>query len=108
MRNFSEKNISNFRKLLKKYDWTDLYNIKDANLAFCNFMCNFKSYFDHCFPLQKIKINYKNRNPWISKEIKDAIKERKKLLSISIQLKYIHQPNISPTEIYKKKTVQKL
>ena len=94
MRNFSEKNISNFRKLLKKHDWTDLYNIEDANLAFCNFMCNFKSYFDHCFPLQKIKINYKNRNPWISKEIKDAIKEREKLLSISIK---------TPTEINKKK-----
>ena len=43
MRNFSEKNISNFRKLLKKHDWTDLYNIEDVNLAFCNFMCNFKS-----------------------------------------------------------------
>ena len=94
MRNFSEKNISNFRKLLMKHDWTDLYNIKDANLAFCNFMCNFKLYFDHCFPLQKIKINYKNRNPWISKEIKDAIKEREKLLSISIK---------TPTEINKKK-----
>ena len=94
MRNFSEKNISNFRKLLKKHDWTDLYNIEDANLAFCNFMCNFKSYFDHCFPLQKIKINYKNRNPWISKEIKDAIKEREKLLSISIK---------TPTKINKKK-----
>ena len=62
MRKFSEKNISNFRKLLKKHDWSDLYNIKDANLAFSNFMCNFKSYFDHCFPLQKIKINCKNKN----------------------------------------------
>ena len=98
MRNFSEKNISNFRKLLKKHDWTDLYNIKDANLAFCNFMCNFKSYFDHCFPLQEIKINYKNRNPWINKKIKDDIKEREKLLSISIK---------TPTKINKKK-VQKV
>ena len=42
-------------------------------------MCNFKSYFDHCFPLQK------NQNQLISKEIKDAIKEREKLLSISIK-----------------------
>ena len=41
-----------------------------------------------------MKINYKNRNPWISKEIKDAIKEREKLLSISIK---------TPTEINKKK-----
>ena len=39
-------------------------------------------------------MNYKNRNPWISKEIKDAIKEREKLLSISIK---------TPTEINKKK-----
>ena len=95
MKNFSEKNISNFRKLLKKHGWSDLYNIKDANLAFFNFMCNFKSHFDHCFPLQKIKINYKNKNSWINKEIKDAIKEREKLLSISIK---------TPTELNKKST----
>ena len=53
-------------------------------------MYNFKLYFDHCFSLQKMKINSKNRNPWISKEIKDAIKEGEKLLSIPIK---------TPTEI---------
>ena len=54
-RNFSEKNISNFRKLRNKHDWNDLYNIEDINLAFSNFMCSFQSYFNHCFPLEKIK-----------------------------------------------------
>ena len=54
-------------KLFSKgqFDCSDLYNIKGANLAFSN-LC---AILNHCVPLQKIKINYKNKNPWINKEI---------------------------------------
>ncbi len=81
--NFSEKNKSNFMKILKKHQWEDLYQIDNAHIAFTNFYSNIKSYFDHCFPMENIKITYKNRHPWISLDIKKEIKIREELLSDS-------------------------
>ena len=52
-------------------------------------MCSFQSYFNHCFPLEKIKIKYRNRNPWVNKDIKEDIKKRENQFLSKIQRKVI-------------------
>ena len=41
-----------------------------------------QQYFNLSFPLEKTKIRYKNRNPWITKELKCDIKIRDKLYKL--------------------------
>ena len=45
-------------------------------------MNTIKQYFHLSFPLEKIKIRYKNRNPWITKELKSDIKIRDQLYKL--------------------------
>ena len=39
--------------------------------------------FQNCFPTETIKINHKNKNPWINPTLRNEIKEREKLYWIS-------------------------
>ena len=41
------------------------------------------STFQKCFPIETIKINHKNKNPWINQSLRNEIKERDKLYMIS-------------------------
>ena len=64
------------------------------HLHFSNYMTNT---FQKCFPKETIKINNKNKNPWINQTLRKEIKERDKLYWISRK-----HPSTENKEIYKK------
>ena len=70
-RNQSNKNIALFRKQIKRIVWESLYRIKKVETAFSIFTKTIVSTFQECFPLEIIKLNYENRNPWINQTLKD-------------------------------------
>ena len=98
-RNLNKKNISSFRKSLKKINWNTLYNYSDTQQAYSHFTKYIKECFDLQFPKQKVKINYKNRNEWIDDKLKNEIKERERL-SI-IKRKKPTQENIAKYKYFK-------
>ena len=62
------------------------------------FFSNYMSYkFQKCFPIETIKINHKNKNPWINQTLRNEIKERDKLYWICRK-----HPTSENKEIYKK------
>ena len=96
-RNHSNKNISLYKKLVKKKNWYELYDITNINTAFTFFSNYMTNTFQKCFLKETIKINHKNRNPWINQALRKEIKERDKLYWIS--RKY---PTTENKEIFKK------
>ena len=71
----SSKNIALFRKQIKRSDWGSLYNNENIEAAFSIFIKPIVSTFQKCFPIEIIKLNHKNRNPWINQTLKDDIKK---------------------------------
>ena len=80
----NQQNIALFRKHLKSSNWTTLgiYQIKPISKLFTIFMDTIQQYFNVSFPLEKTKIRYKNRNPWITKELISDIKIRDALYKL--------------------------
>ena len=72
-RKHSSKNIALFRKQIKRSDWGSLYNNENIEAAFTIFIKTLVSTFQKCFPIEIIKLNHKNRNPWITQTLKDDI-----------------------------------
>ena len=60
-------------------NWTHIYNSNTIELQFECFINNIINIFNQSFPIESMKINYKNRNPWINKNLKNKIKIRDKL-----------------------------
>ena len=81
-RNHSIKNISLFKKNIRR-NWQELYDMDNINTAFTSFSNYMTSTFQKCFPIETIKINHKNKNPWINQSLRNEIKERDKLYMIS-------------------------
>ena len=93
---FTNKNISKLNKQFKKIDWNSTLNTDSVLLDFSCFFALVKDIFDSCFPQKKIKIKYSNKNPWITKVLKDEIKQREKLF-----IKSKRNPSQMNTQIYK-------
>ena len=67
---YSYKNITNFKKHMNSINWNHIYNSNTIEIQFECFLNNIKNIFKQRFPVESIKINYKNRNPWINKNLK--------------------------------------
>ena len=52
-------------------------NINTEFIFFSNYMTNT---IPKCFPIETIKINNKNKNPWINQTLRNEIKERQIIL----------------------------
>ena len=63
----SYKNIANFKKHMNSINWNHIYNSNIIEIQFECFINNIINIFKQSFPIESIKINYKNRNPWINK-----------------------------------------
>ena len=59
-----------------------LYQKKPISQSFTLFMNTILQYFHLSFPLEKKKVRYKNRNPWITQELKNDIKIRDELYKL--------------------------
>ena len=74
-----------FKKRLKHNDWN--YSIRpDSSMSL--FSCFINTIISDytcksCFPVQTIKLNYKNRNPWMNQSPRNDIKIRDNLYMLS-------------------------
>ena len=100
-RSHSYKNIANFKRHINSINWSNIYNANNTALKFHYFMNNIINIFNQSFPIESIKINYQNRNPWINKKLKNEIKIRDKLYLLSKQIPT--QANKDNYKKYKKK-----
>ena len=83
---------------MKANTWKDVvYSQQDAQSAFTNFIDFIVRSFNESCPMETIKIKYNNRHEWISRELKDQIKEREKLYINSVK-----HPTEVNVKIYKK------
>ena len=94
-REFTEHNISKFNKMLSKEDWKTVYKENDASYAFLKFQNKFKMMFESCFPLKDIKIKYDNRAPYLTRGLKQSIKNKHVLWE-----KFEKNPTIENKNIY--------
>ena len=85
-----------FKRRLKHNDWN--YSIRpDSSISlFSSFINTIISDYKACFPVQTIKLNYKNRNPWINQSLRNEIKIRDNLYMLSRK-----NPTIDNIKIYK-------
>ena len=81
-RNHSD-NIAQYKKSMSQIYWNPIMTSGDINLAYSIFVKLILTNYKLCFPLENIKINYKNRNPWINNTIKKEIEKRDKLYLIN-------------------------
>ena len=51
----------------------------DAQIAYSQFYKDLKGIYDTCFPVKTFKQGYRTRKPWLSEEMKRAIKLKNKL-----------------------------
>ena len=71
-RDFSQKNIYNFSKSLKKIDWNHLISA-NFQTSFSFFNRKFGDIFENNFPGRTIIIGYKNRLPYLTKALRKSI-----------------------------------
>ena len=79
MREFSEQNISKFKKTIKIQHRTKF--AQDAYRVFAN---HIEKYFQECFPNENVKIYDKNNIYWIGAELKKKIAQKNVLLATSM------------------------
>ena len=77
-----------FINRLEETDWSKLSTINDTQLAYDVFSEMFIKIYNDCFPKLTVKNTYRNRKPWLSQGLKDAIKKKR--------TNYISYQNVSP------------
>ena len=78
-RNFSQKNISKFKKHLFQKEWNDIYSCFDPNEAFSKFQNIINNTFALHFPEEKYKPTYEDRYPWLTKNLRQLVSEKHSL-----------------------------
>ena len=103
----NNQNISKFKKSLVKLNWPTLGLFEEESIssAFSLFMNTILFNYQNCFPIETIKLKYKNRNPWIKQELKNDIKIRDRLYTI--QKKNPSSDSIKQYKQYKNQNLSK-
>ena len=84
-RRFTEKNIAKFCRYLGRVEWDNIFNNNDAQDAFTILQRVIDQLMDDIFPEQTITMTYKTRHPWLSPELKAAIKTRNSMSNLCKQ-----------------------
>ena len=92
---------------MRKINWDTLgvFEERSISSSFSLFMNTILYNYQKCFPIETIKLRYKNRNPWITQELKNDIKIRDHLYII--QKKNPIPENIINYKQYKNKNLTK-
>ena len=93
--------IAQYVQSIQNTDWTFLDTYQHCQCYFSKFLTKFKNIYDESFPLVRVKTQYRNRLPWLSKGMKESIKLKNKLYGIS--LKHPTFYNINRYKTYKNK-----
>ena len=78
-------NVSNLEKYkngIQNHDWTQVNNYNSCLAAFTYFSENIETIFQDAFPVIRVKKRYRNRLPWLTEGLKNAIKHKNKLYKI--------------------------
>ena len=97
-------NTSRTQRYIEKIrttDWSILESYNEYQTYFTNFLKVFKTIYDECFPMTKVKTQYRNRLPWLTEGLKLSIKHKNKLYRTSI--KHPTEYNIAIYKNYKNK-----
>ena len=78
-RNMKKENYDKFHQFISDIDWTSITNITSCEHAFTLFHNKIKACYNQSFPVQKLKRKYNNRLPWLTDDLKAAIKKKNKL-----------------------------
>ena len=85
-RNFSQANIDTFYNNMQNLDWDIMTYTNNCQTAYSVFYKSLLREYNDCFPIKTIKLNYKNRKPWLIYGLKNSIKEKNRLY-----VKYVRQ-----------------
>jgi hypothetical protein len=66
-RQFTYNNIAEFKHLLSKEAWNDVYNCSDVNLSLGAFLATFLHCFNIAFPLKRVNLRERPNKKWLSK-----------------------------------------
>ena len=78
-RTYSNQNTVKFINELDNLNWGDIYSCNDAQTSYTVFQTRFSELYDKCFPRKTIKLNYKNRKPWLTEGLKRSIRVKNRL-----------------------------
>ena len=92
-RRINQRCMDKFQDKLDSVDWEGIKRINNCQEAFSQFHNVYLKYFDECFPLEKMKINYKNRKPWLTDSLKNSIKVKNKLYTIYMNNSNLYNKN---------------
>ena len=81
-RDFSNKNKSKLKKLLKTQSWDYIYATENIQSAFTYFQNNFLYMFEESFPEISFEIKYNNRLPFVTRGLRLSIERKHKLRQI--------------------------
>ena len=97
-RNFSNVNQETFARRLNQVDWTNVLNDSGGpNESFSNFLSEYNSHFEACFPLKKVKRNKQiPQTPWISYGLLVSVRKKNKLYK-----QLVSKPNSARSKKYK-------
>jgi len=81
-RQYSEKRVEEFKCLLSKESWQEVYQTLEVNSALQMFMENFGYYFNIAFPYKSQKLRNIQNNKWITNGLKNSSKRMSFLNSL--------------------------
>ena len=94
IRLMNDKRYQSYQNDISQINWDFLNqftNCQDVYSAFHNKMV---TVFDNNFPVKRVKLQYRNRKPWLSDSLKKAIKHKNKLYKLSIKYPTFHFKNM--------------
>ena len=94
---FNEQNVEKFRHNLIGYDWSFLYEFKNAEQGFDCFMRIFLKLYDESFPKTKVILRPRQTEPWITKGIRKSSKRKQRLYENFLRNKTVRNENIYKT-----------
>ena len=94
--------ISQLYMSLNNRDWSYVYQCKDVNEAYSYFIDLFKTDFNSCCPVKRIKVMESKKNkPWITKGLENACKKKSNLYKSFLRNRTTH--SLFKYKLYKNK-----
>ena len=84
---FCDKNVHKFHWNLKPESWNSVYSASGTHPAFTRFQAVIDRHLNNNFKMQTIAMNYKNRHPWMTEELRTRIKKQKCTIRRDIEKK---------------------
>ena len=78
-------NLEKYINAIQNHDWSQVNFYNSCQAAFTYFSETLKAFFQDAFPVIRVKKRYRNRLPWLTEGLKNAIKHKNKLYKISMK-----------------------